>query len=196
MNKFLPNQAENYLIKSLNERISCDLKKELSESLQKYSQIVLQEKNGGGAGKGFAGLDKKGKGTSDKGVLFGDEDSSKLGSAAGLYLLGKGAKTLADVVDTTGAQRFGDLATSMIPSLPKVSGFGGDIVKGLGSAVIKGIPGMGAALLRQLHDISGAGWFDANIEKIGRSQLELSAQGAGSPWTPFVIPGKTKAEVK
>ncbi len=45
----------------------------------------------------------------------------------------------------------------------------------------------------QIEDITGKSWFDAQIGNIGRSQMSLVAQGAGSPWTPFVMPGRTKS---
>jgi hypothetical protein len=46
----------------------------------------------------------------------------------------------------------------------------------------------------QIEDLTGKSWFDAQVANIGHSQMKLTAQGAGSPWTPFVIPGKKKID--
>lgn len=85
---------------------------------------------------------------------------------------------------------------------------GAGLVKGAGQALDKfGILGkMGgsalkyasrgvASLGKQAEEISGKTWVEAQLGKIGQSQMELAAQGAGSPWTKFVIPEKKPSKI-
>jgi hypothetical protein len=68
----------------------------------------------------------------------------------------------------------------------------GALAKSAASKVVSGIPGTASKILRQVSDISGANWFDANIGNIGNSANELAAQGAGSPWTKLLVPKTSK----
>jgi hypothetical protein len=149
---------------------------------------------GGTRGKKGEGVDKEGR---PDNILFGDteKDDWGLGHAAGAYAIGKSADTIADVLDATGAQRFGDMV-GLNKLLGKNTGFFGDVVKGVASGAVSAVPGATSKLLRQVGDISGANWFDANLGNIGRSQMQLAAQGAGKPWTPLMIPSRSGGEVK
>jgi len=48
---------------------------------------------------------------------------------------------------------------------------------------------------KQAEELSGKTWVEAQLGKIGQSQMELAAQGAGSPWTKFVIPEKKPSKI-
>jgi hypothetical protein len=190
----LPEQAKLYLVESLNSKIFEETKKEKS----------AKSITGSRPGMGVGTPGPKGK-KKEPNVLFGDtEDFNVMGMslspevvATGLYGAGKAADYAADWLDAFGAQKLGGAAAKAI----NASGVGnipvlGSVVNAIGSGLVSAIPGASSTLLRQVSDISGANWFDANIKKIGRSTQELAAQGAGSPWTALAIPGQAKSERK
>jgi hypothetical protein len=205
MSSFLPIDFKNYLLESLSttER---DRVIEFLEEITKSPSLKLSSPSGN-AGSGasstsdnsFGAGAPKGKKKDDKelstnDVLFGDNDLG-VGAAATAYGIGKAADTVADVLDATGAQRIGDVV-GLSKWLPKGAGLMGDIAAGIASGAVSAIPGATSKLLRQVSDISGANWFDANIAKIGQSQMELAAQGAGSPWTALAVPRRGQSKQK
>jgi hypothetical protein len=148
---------------------------------------------GGGSGKGGRkGIDDKNDNKSMGGILFNDQNGTDIPAAVGLYGVGKIADTAADAIDAFGGQAVGDALSRFIPAglgnVPVV----GSLAKSAASKVISGIPGTASKILRQVSDISGANWFDANIANIGNSANELAAQGAGSPWTKLLVPKTSK----
>ena len=190
----LPEQAKLYLVESLNNKIFEEKTKEKT-----FKSITGSDP---GMGVGPPGPNGKKK---EPNVLFGDtEDFNVMGMslspevvATGLYGVGKAADYAADLLDASGAQKLGGLAAKVM----NASGVGnipvlGSVVGAIGSGLVSAVPGATSKLLRQVSDISGANWFDANINKIGRSTQELAAQGAGSPWTALAIPGQAKSERK
>jgi hypothetical protein len=190
----LPEQAKLYLVESLNSKIFEEKSKEKS-----FKSIT-----GSDPGMGAAAPEPKGK-KKEPNVLFGDtEDFNVMGMslspevvATGLYGAGKAADYAANWLDAFGAQKLGGVAATAM----NASGVGkipvlGSVVGAIGSGLVSDVPGAASTLLRQVSDISGANWFDANIKKIGRSTQELAAQGAGSPWTALAIPGQAKSERK
>jgi hypothetical protein len=190
----LPEQAKLYLVESLNSKIFEEKSKEKS-----FKSIT-----GSDPGMGAAAPKPKGK-KKEPNVLFGDtEDFNVAGVslspevvATGLYGVGKAADYAANWLDAFGAQKLGGAAATAM----NASGVGkipvlGSVVGAIGSGLVSDVPGAASTLLRQVSDISGANWFDANIKKIGRSTQELAAQGAGSPWTALAIPGQAKSERK
>lgn len=110
-------------------------------------------------------------------IAFGETDATGIGLAAAAY----GAGTLGGWLSGLGA-------ASTIDKMNK---------KSVGDLIGKASESMGlskAAILTniggQIEDITGKSWIDAQVGNIARGQLGLVAQGAGSPWVPFVMPGK------
>lgn len=96
--------------------------------------------------------------------------------------------------DTDEAGRLGALGAYGVGTVATGLGTFADWLSGIGLPVSKekvqkfsALPGVGSAL-KQIGDISGKTWFDTQASKIGRGQMELAAQGAGSPWVKFRIP--------
>jgi hypothetical protein len=208
MSSFLPISSKNYLLETLSST-------ESSRNIEFLEEIVNQSseklpKQTGGYGVGGAATTDSGEPDDNShdttNVLFGKQKPIKVGTdkyhldlnspeaAAGLYAVGKGANSLADVLDSTGAQRFGDLV-GLDKFLPKNAGFLGDVVGKIATGAVSAVPGATSKLLRQVGDLSGANWFDANVGNIGQSQMQLAAQGAGKPWTPLVAPKQAANKV-
>lgn len=207
MSSFLPIDSKNYLLESLSTTEQ-DRVIEFLEEIAKSPTLKLSSPSGN-AGSGAssssdnsfgtgapAGKKKDNKNTPDN-VLFGDTEDEDwgAGAAATAYGIGKAADTVADVLDATGAQRIGDVV-GLSKRLPKGGGLMGDIASGIAGGAVSAIPGATSKLLRQVSDISGANWFDANVAKIGQSQMELAAQGAGSPWTALAVPKRGQSKQK
>lgn len=190
MNFQLPPEASKYLVESLNKRTTTDPSNELSDALMEYTS--------GGMGVGVKKGKKKDTGTKPSNVLFGDveDEDLGLGTAAGMYGVGKAAEAGAQWLETSGMEKLVGPAAGALSSAASKIPVAGPIAAALGSGVLAAIPGAGAKLLRQVSDISGANWFDANIAKIGRSTQELAAQGAGSPWTSLAIPQTKQTKVQ
>ena len=201
MNSFLPISSKNYLLETLSTTKS-ERNIEFLKEIAKSPSLKLADPFGAGMGTGAP----KGKKEEDieknkkpDNILFGDTEQNDwgLGHAAGAYAIGKGANTLANVIDNSGAQALGDVVMGKMGQyIPQNAGFMGDIVNGVAGGAISGIPKVASSLLRQVGDLSGANWFDANVGNIGQSQMQLAAQGAGKPWTPFVLPRTTAGKVK
>lgn len=102
-------------------------------------------------------------------ILFGDSDDALVGGAA-LY----GAGSLAGWISSMGGPSLGP--------------------KGLKNIMRSPVGGFLQKLGGQIEDLTGKSWFDAQVGNIGQSQMRLAAQGAGSPWTPFVLPGKKRIQ--
>jgi hypothetical protein len=205
MSSFLPISSKNYLLETLSstERSrNIEFLKEIakSPSLKLSDPQGTTKSMGSGMGTGAP----KGKKEEDieknqnaDNVLFGDteKDDWGLGHAAGAYAIGKIAGGLADTIDASGAQKFGDMVGLGKFMSKNPSGFFGDVVGGIAKGAVSAVPGVTSKLLRQVADISGANWFDANIGNIGQSQMQLAAQGAGKPWTPLVVPKQAANKV-
>jgi hypothetical protein len=214
MKNNLPNRAQKYLVESLNKGMDLDINQEYFNTLKEYyGEGLLTTKpskpekskrekikditgadTGGYGGGGPRGKKHDNKDKADN-VLFGDTEDGDwgAGAAATAYGIGKAADTIADVLDATGAQKIGD-AVGLSKMLPKGGGMMGNILSGIATGAVTAIPGATSKLLRQVSDISGANWFDANLGRIGQSQMELAAQGAGKPWTPLAIPGPAQSK--
>jgi hypothetical protein len=195
MKSSLSLKTQNYLIESLNKRITCDLNREF------YESVILTEAGGApGSGTGTSG---SGGGTgitpitkasptgsaamavpgvkvrktslgSSKSTLFGNSNINMAG-AMGMYGAGKALSQLAGA---------GNLVGSMIPrslaNMP-IIGTAAKFAAGLGG-------NLASSMLSSLADLSGANYFDANVKKMGINQVKLAAQGAGKPWVPLEIP--------
>lgn len=152
---------------------------------------VTPQDIGGGFGQGM-GEEETDTSKSLKNVLVGSKTKSLIPGGdpmremLGLYGLGKAAYAGSDIL----GQLLGDKIMGGVASSLPGGGLFGNIGQALAGKALAGIPGVATGLLKQIGDISGAGWFDANVSRIGRSEMELAAQGAGSPWTPFALPGE------
>jgi hypothetical protein len=194
MSNFLPQHATKYLVESLNKRTTKNINLELAEALKSNATNKSTPSFGPGSGKGV-GEQETDTSKSLQNILVGSKtkslipDNDPMREMLGLYTIGKVASTGSDILDMFGAQKLGSLAASKLGPLGQIGG-------AIAGKAISAIPGVGSSLLRQISDISGAGWVDAQIGNIGPSELKLAAQGAGSPWTPFVLPGQAKSERK
>lgn len=160
---------------------------------KKQKKVTEKDVAGGGSGTGGRkGIDDKNDNKSLGGILFNDQKGTDIPAAIGLYGAGKIADTAADAIDAFGGQAVGDTLSKFVPAglgnVPVVGAF----AKSAASKLFSGIPGTASKVLRQVSDISGANWFDANIGNIGNSANELAAQGAGSPWTKLLVPKTSK----
>lgn len=160
---------------------------------KKQKKVTEKDVAGGGSGTGGRkGIDDKNDNKSMGGILFNDQNGTDIPAAVGLYGVGKIADTAADAIDAFGGQAVGDALSRFVPAglgnVPVVGAF----AKSAASKLFSGIPGAASKVLRQVSDISGANWFDANIANIGNSANELAAQGAGSPWTKLLVPKTSK----
>lgn len=160
---------------------------------KKQKKVTEKDVAGGGSGRGGRkGIDDKNDNKSMGGILFNDQNGTDIPAAVGLYGVGKIADTAADAIDAFGGQAVGDALSRFIPAglgnVPVV----GSLAKSAASKLFSGIPGTASKVLRQVSDISGANWFDANIANIGNSANELAAQGGGSPWTKLLVPKTSK----
>ena len=192
MRTTLPPEAKKYLIEAFGK----DPNAGIAYSTEPMTFGGSSIQGGGGAERG-----KKGEATGVPGaseILFGDTEKDDLGlkTAAGAYAIGKGADTFANVLDKFGAQGLGRLlgAAKWLPRGGD-GGFLKDAISAIGGGALSAIPGVASKGLRQIADISGANWFDANIGRIGASANELAAQGAGKPWTPFALPQTARTKV-
>lgn len=225
MSNFIPPNASKYLIESLNSRMLVLPSKELSDHLVEYygggwgtpghgQAIIDQNKNEaeeaakekekrknkmfpGGMGVGGPKGKQKDISQTPDNILFGDvgDDDLGAGTAAGMYGLGKAAEAGADWLEALGMEKLVGPAAGALSSAASKVPVVGPIASAVGGGILGAIPGAGAKFLRQVSDISGANWFDANIAKIGRSSQELAAQGAGSPWTSLAIPQTKQTKV-
>jgi len=155
---------------------------EQEEDRKKFKKDM--EPFGGGFGGGKPNVKKGDESPSVTKTLFGDEsEMSETEKEAEeeqtnplLKALGIGSMAALGGAAAMGANALGGY-------LKGTGKFG----KYLGQAV--------ASLGKQAEEISGKTWIEAQLGKIGQSQLELAAQGAGSPWTKFVIPEKKPAKL-
>lgn len=86
---------------------------------------------------------------------------------------------------------FGDMSGGDIAAAAGLYGggmFGKWLQKMAGSNSILGQLG------GQIEDLTGKSWFDTQVANISKGQLGLVAQGAGSPWVPFYMPGRSKVK--
>jgi hypothetical protein len=198
MKSKLSVKTQNYLIESLNQRITCNLDREFLET------VILTEAtpgsgtgtSGSGAGTGIAPVTKKASptgsaampvpgvkvkktGLGSKSTLFGDSGIDMTG-AMGMYGAGKVLSGLAGAAKSTVGGLVGKVLPRALTSLPII---------GTAAKFAAGLPGdLAAGMLNNLADLSGANYFDANVKKMGINQVALAAQGAGKPWVPLEIP--------
>lgn len=183
--EFLPH-TKNYLIESLDKQMTEDVNVEFIKN------VKLCE-GGGGSGVGIPAFDynkakndaSKSAMTMDGSVLFGNSNINMAG-ALGLYAGGKALNSLADLV---GAGKLGGKALS------KAAGALSNIpILGPAAQIAAQLPGqLGGGLLKNIADLSGAKWFDANMQNISQSEMGLAAQGSGKPFVPLQVP-KLKGE--
>ena len=191
MKSTLSVKTQNYLIESLNQRITCNLDREFLEAFI-LTEAVPPTGSGGGTGitpitkvtpSGSAalpvpGVKVKKTGIGSKSTLFGDSGIDMTG-AMGMYGAGKALSGLASVARSTGGL-VGKMLPRALTSLPII---------GTAAKFAAGLPGdLAAGMLNNLADLSGANYFDANVKKMGINQVALAAQGAGKPWVPLEIP--------
>jgi len=191
MKSTLSVKTQNYLIESLNTRITCNLDREFLEAFI-LTEAVPPTGSGGGTGitpitkvspTGSAalpvpGVKVKKTGIGSKSTLFGDSGIDMTG-AMGMYGAGKALSGLAGVARSTGGL-VGKMLPRALTSLPII---------GTAAKFAAGLPGdLAAGMLNNLADLSGANYFDANVKKMGINQVALAAQGAGKPWVPLEIP--------
>jgi hypothetical protein len=195
MKSTLSVKTQNYLIESLNKRITCNLDREFLEA------FILTEAtpgstgtSGSGGGTGITpttkvsptgsaalpvpGVKVKKTGIGSKSTLFGDSGINMTG-AMGMYGAGKVLGGLAGAARATGGL-IGKMLPRAVTDLPII---------GTAAKFAAGLPGdLAAGMLNNLADLSGANYFDANVKKMGINQVALAAQGAGKPWVPLEIP--------
>ena len=196
--------TKSYLLESLNKHQTKDINLELISKLQNINEVTGGAGVGGGSPTGRKTKpttsapkdpnapeeDEQSELTMDDGILFGDSGINWAG-AMGLYAGGKVLSSLADMAETgigkmaSGATKYalGKLPAS-VANLP--------IIGPAAALAAKLPPQLAGGMLRNLADLSGAGWFDANVKNIGANQLALAAQGAGKPWVPLQIPKGTE----
>ena len=191
MKSTLSVKTQNYLIESLNQRITCNLDREFLEAFI-LTEAVPPTGSGGGTGitpitkvspTGSAalpvpGVKVKKTGIGSKSTLFGDSGIDMTG-AMGMNGAGKVLGGLAGAARATGGL-IGKMLPRALTSLPII---------GTAAKFAAGLPGdLAAGMLNNLADLSGANYFDANVKKMGINQVALAAQGAGKPWVPLEIP--------
>jgi hypothetical protein len=191
MKSTLSVKTQNYLIESLNQRITCNLDREFIEAFI-LTEAVPPTGSGGGTGitpitkvspTGSAalpvpGVKVKKTGIGSKSTLFGDSGIDMTG-AMGMYGAGKVLGGLAGAARATGGL-IGKMLPRAVTDLPII---------GTAAKFAAGLPGdLAAGMLNNLADLSGANYFDANVKKMGINQVALAAQGAGKPWVPLEIP--------
>jgi hypothetical protein len=197
MKSTLSVKTQNYLIESLNKRITCNLDREFLEAFT-LTEAVPPTGSGGGTGitpitkvspTGSAalpvpGVKVKKTGIGSKSTLFGDSGINMTG-AMGMYGAGKVLGGLAGAARATGGL-IGKMLPRAVTDLPII---------GTAAKFAAGLPGdLAAGMLNNLADLSGANYFDANVKKMGINQVALAAQGAGKPWVPLEIPQSASAD--
>lgn len=197
MKSTLSVKTQNYLIESLNQRITCNLDREFLEAFT-LTEAVPPTGSGGGTGitpitkvspTGSAalpvpGVKVKKTGIGSKSTLFGDSGIDMTG-AMGMYGAGKVLGGLAGAARATGGL-IGKMLPRAVTDLPII---------GTAAKFAAGLPGdLAAGMLNNLADLSGANYFDANVKKMGINQVALAAQGAGKPWVPLEIPQSASAD--
>jgi hypothetical protein len=196
MKSTLSVKTQNYLIESLNKRITCNLDREFLEAftLTEATPGSGTGTSGSGGGTGITPITKvsptgsaalpvpgvkvKKTGIGSKSTLFGDSGIDMTG-AMGMYGAGKALSGLAGVARSAGGL-VGKMLPRALTGLPII---------GTAAKFAAGLPGdLAAGMLNNLADLSGANYFDANVKKMGINQVALAAQGAGKPWVPLEIP--------
>lgn len=202
MKSTLSVKTQNYLIESLNKRITCNLDREFLEAftLTEATPGSGTGTSGSGGGTGITPITKvsptgsaalpvpgvkvKKTGIGSKSTLFGDSGINMTG-AMGMYGAGKVLGGLAGAARATGGL-IGKLLPKAVTDLPII---------GTAAKFAAGLPGdLAAGMLNNLADLSGANYFDANVKKMGINQVALAAQGAGKPWVPLEIPQSASAD--
>lgn len=166
-------------VKEIGKKIKDTLLMDTPEDIAKQEEQKKKsnknlEKNLGGFGTGGAGGKGKTTGPNPLKTILGDNQEIEGEEAEGnplLDLLGVGGTVAAGAA----AKKLSDIGADKL--LGQFGGVGGKYAA-------KALSSLGG----QLEDLSGKTWMETQLGKIGRSQLELAAQGAGSPWTPFEIP--------
>jgi len=188
MNK-IGNTTKLYLIASLNEEIQNNKDETIYNSLKKYKTLFEKKSvaEPGGFGVGSAEKSNRTKPTVSN-ILRGDTDDTGVGLAVGAYAAGGLGQWLGNLIGTKiGTKAMGLDGKGLANRLGKSLGVGGaQMIQKLGT---------------QIGDITGFNFANAQADKIGRDQVRLGIQGAGSPPVEFELPGavgtpKYKAEPK
>jgi hypothetical protein len=195
----VPEDTKKYMTELLESKIQSNKDEYLFDNIREYRQKYMVEDDnyvkkmtsfenlqtsgsnslnptpnfGIGGGTGYAKIkpneyQKPSLGTSKK-IMFGDSEDA-LSKGAAMY----GGGALAGWISSMGGPSLGP--------------------KGLKNIMRSPIGGFLQKLGGQIEDLTGKSWFDAQVGNIGQSQMRLAAQGAGSPWTPFVLPGKKRIQ--
>jgi hypothetical protein len=190
-----PSDTKNYLVLMIENKIERNPQDSVFKNKNSYEQLYILEQpenknpkapNETPEGGFGSGKSRKKKTESQPGfgeIMMGDareessddeevEDSNPL-----LKLVGAG--TAAGIGALAGGV-LGKAASSIVGKAGPLGKYGAKALSSLG---------------KQAEEISGKTWIEAQLGKIGQSQMELAAQGAGSPWTKFVIPEKKPSKI-
>lgn len=188
--EFLPH-TKNYLVESLNKQMTEDI------NIEFLKTVKLYEAGGFGGGPPpppTTGYDhnkekKSGENTDfDGSVLFGHSNINMPG-AMGLYGAGQVLKQTADWAES----RLGALGGKALGAALKP--LAGVPILGPAAGLISQMPSqLVGGMLRNLADLSGADWFDANVKNIGQSELQLAASKAGKPFVPLQVPKSQRSD--
>jgi hypothetical protein len=210
-----PSDTKNYLVLMIENKIETNPqdsvfkdKKLYEEWYDPISWLSTGEKRtkeeakkemsgfGGGEGSGQPRLKNKEDSPNFGEILVGDSDEQKQKeedqdeTSPFLKLLGAagamGAGAAAGALGKKGA----GLLKGAAGALDKTG-----ILGKVGGSALKYASRGVASLGKQAEELSGKTWVEAQLGKIGQSQMELAAQGAGSPWTKFVIPEKKPSKI-
>jgi hypothetical protein len=170
--EFLPH-TKNYLVESLNKQMTEDI------NIEFLKHVNLHEAGGSGVG-GPAKPKKGGDDTSflDSPTLFG-RSNINLPGALGLYGAGKALYGVADMADAG----LGAITAKTLKPFSKLPIIGPAL--GLLSQFPASLVG---PMVRNIADLSGANWFDANVKNIGQSEMMTAATKAAKPFVPLQIP--------
>jgi|LakMenEpi03Aug12_release.lakeMendotaPanAssembly.Ray.scaffolds.fasta_scaffold173763_3 hypothetical protein len=191
----LPNDTKDYLLFMIENRIENNPQDSVFKNKKCYEQLYILEQpenknpkapNETPEGGFGSGKPRKKKTELQPGfgeIMMGDarEDSSDDEEVEDSNPLLKlvGAGTAAGIGALAGGV-LGKAASSIVGKAGPLGKYGAKALSSLG---------------KQAEEISGKTWIEAQLGKIGQSQMELAAQGAGSPWTKFVIPEKKPTKI-
>ena len=216
MNRILPQRAKKYLLEATSNHTDDDLNLEFLNSLGTSENPASQQTFGGGAGFGMPGKKSKKSDSNDKDdvetLLFGtkkgynplsithDDNESALSQAAELYASGKSLHMAADMIDAmSDAGIVGNALANQVTKIIPIKTLTHPILGPAVSGVLGGAAGKSASLLsgllRSLGHMTGASYFEKNVEAIGPNQVANMVSGAGSPFAKLVIPGARRAEI-
>ena len=204
MTSKIPQNTQNYLTVMLENKIQANHGESLFANIEGYRQKYIQEvttaptppktdaekaqekkkqleaslAGGFGSGEPTPKSYSKGKGVkSPTEIMFGDMSAGDIATAGGMYAGG----ALAGWLSGMGAAKTIDKMNQK-----SFEGLLGKAAESAGLSKATVLTNIGG----QIEDLTGKSWVDAQLSNISRGQLGLVAQGAGSPWVPFAMPGK------